>query len=129
MTPAEAFSILAARLLTMTDCPPVAWPNAKFSPVLPRLIFQQPIRAANDPTLAGGHKTRTGRAIIVVATALEDDFGEAGEAIASRIEDLFPTGPLPEHAAGVLTVVQSQILGGYQTDTDWRIPVQIDWRA
>ncbi|PWE26726.1 hypothetical protein C4N9_20930 [Pararhodobacter marinus] len=129
MTPNEAFTIIAARLRAMPDCPPVVWPNTNFEPVLPRLIFQQPVRGANDPTLGGGYKVRTGRAVVIVATALVDDFGDAADTLATQIEALFPTGPLPTQPAGVLTIVQSQVLGGYQTDTDWRVPVQIDWRA
>ena len=129
MTPAKALDLIGQRLFSMYEVPEIVWPNTTRVPVaLPYLTFQVASRGSLDLALAGGAEQLSGRVVVIVVAEL-NTYGKVADKLAQEIKERFPRGPLPAQTDGVLTIVQSQVLSGYPTDTDWRVPVEIDWRA
>ena len=124
MTAAEITQAIGQHLAAMTDCPEIVWPNRITVPAsLPYLTFGMAGRRTEDQTLAGGCETVTGRAVIVVVHRL-NAYASAAEGLAEAVKARFPRGDL-----GGLTIRQAQVLDGYRTDTDYRVPVAVDWIA
>jgi hypothetical protein len=126
MTPSQILNAIGQHLLTMTDCPPVVWPNKQPAtlPALPYLTVQMAARRTFDPTLDGSSETSTGKAVIVVVHDL-NEYSTQADDLAALVKAHFPKGRLTDD----LTIRQSQVLDGYPTDTDWRVPVNVDWVA
>lgn len=126
MTPSQVLNALGQHLVAMPGCPPVIWPNKKPAtlPERPYLVVQVAGRRTFDPTLNGSSETSTGRAVIVVVHDL-NAYSTQADDLAQGVKAHFPKGRL----TGDLTVSLSQVLGAYATDTDWRVPVEIDWIA
>lgn len=124
MTASEIAQAIGEHLAAMDDCPEIVWPNRTTVPAsLPYLTFNMAGRRTDDPTLDGSSETVTGRAIVVVVHRL-NAYATAAEALAEAVKGRFPRGAL-----GDLFIRQAQVLDGYRTDTDWRVPVVIDWIA
>lgn len=124
MTAAEITQAIGQHLAAMTDCPEIVWPNRTTVPAaLPYLTFDMAGRRTDDLTLAGGCETVTGRAIVVVVHRI-NAYASAAEDLAETVKARFPRGQL-----GGLTIRQAQVLDGYRTDTDYRVPVTVDWIA
>ncbi|MGR1582445.1 phage tail terminator-like protein [Thalassobius sp. S69A] len=123
MTPAQILNALAQHLLTLPDCPPVGWPNKKLSPLPepPYLLLQMASRRTIDPTLTGTCETSSGRVVVLVVHK-KDAYSFQADELAEAVKQHFRKGPL-----GDLTIKLSQVLGGYPTDTDWRVPVAVGW--
>lgn len=124
MTPSEIAQVIGDHLAAMTDCPEIVWPNVATIPAsLPYLTFDIAGRRTDDPTLDGTAEVTTGRAVVVVVHRL-NSYATSAETLAETVKTRFPRGTL-----GGLTIRQAQVLDGYPTDTDWRVPVVIDWIA
>lgn len=123
MTPAQVLNMLGQHLLTMPDCPATGWPNKQLQPLPepPYLLVQMASRRTFDPTLTGTSEVSTGRAVVMVVHQ-KNAYSTQADDLAETVKKHFRKGPL-----GDLTVRLSQVLGGYPTDTDWRVPVAIDW--
>ena len=123
MTPAQVQNALGQHLVTLGKT--IVFPNKTTPPpALPYLVMQATARNDIDRSLAGGAGYSEGRQFIVVVHH-KDQFATAADALAYQVKQLFPKAL----RLGKLTIVRSQVLGGYVTDTDYRVPVQIDWIA
>lgn len=125
MTPDAIQTAIGQRLAAMPDCPTVVWPKKTTPPpARPYLVMQIASRSDDDPTLAGDTPVSEGRAVIVCVADL-GGFTTAADALAGRVRDHF----LGQRRIGGVTVLRAQALAGYPTDTDWRVPVAVNWRA
>jgi len=126
MTPSQVLNALGQHLMTLTNCPPVVWPNKQPAtlPARPYLVVQRAARRTFDPTIDGSSETSTGRAVIVVVHDL-NAYSTQADDLAALVKGHFPKGALTSD----LTISLSHVLDGYPTDTDWRVPVAIDWIA
>lgn len=124
MTPSQVLNALGQHLLTMVDCPPVIWPNKKpvNLPDLPYVVVQMTAPKTFDPTLNGSSETSLGRAVFVLVHDL-NAYSTQADALAYAIKSHFKKGRLTDD----LTIKMSQVLGGYPTASDWRVPVAVDW--
>lgn len=124
MTAAEITQTIGQHLAAMADCPEIVWPNRVTVPAsLPFLTFDMAGRRTSDETLDGTAEITTGRAVVVVVHRL-NAYASAAEDLAEAVKARFPRGSI-----GGLTIKQAQVLDGYRTDTDYRVPVAIDWIA
>lgn len=125
MTPDAILNALGQRLAALTSCPPIVWPNKVTTPpARPYLTVQMAARDDIDPTIAGGDGYSEGRMVVVVVSD-PDAYTTAADQLAARIKAHFPKAL----RTGGVTIRSSSVKGGYPTDTDWRIPVLIDWIA
>lgn len=131
MTPAEIQNALGIRLSAMDPALPVVFPNkvwrrdAQGKPILPPfpyLVMQVVSRSDMDAALSGGAEYSTGQQVITVVSAL-DQFSNPADNVAARVKAAFPKAL----ALDGIKIVSSQVLSGYATDRDWRVPVQVNW--
>jgi hypothetical protein len=123
MTPAQILNTIGQHLITLPDCPPTGWPNKKLDPLPepPYLLIQMASRKTVDPTLTGTSESSSGRLIVLIVHE-KDIYSTQADNLAEAVKQHFRKGVL-----GGLTIKLSQVLGGYPTDTDWRVPVAVDW--
>lgn len=123
MTITEIMETLGAHLAAMAGCPELVWPNKTTIPALPYATVALTGLNTTDQTLAGSSEVTTGRLVVVAVYPL-NSYATLAQEMAETIKARFPRGPL-----GALTIRQAQVLDGYPTDTDFRVPVAIDWIA
>ncbi|VDS08873.1 hypothetical protein PARHAE_02058 [Paracoccus haematequi] len=123
MTPSGIQNAIGQHLLAAF--PRIVWPNRTTPlPARPYLVMQNAARSDTDRALAGGKGYSEGRQIVVVVADL-NAFATSADDLAATIRARFPRAL----RLGRLTIVRSQVLPGYTTDTDYRVPVSIDWIA
>lgn len=123
MTPSQTQNAIGQRLATLGK--PIVFPNkSTVAPALPYFVMQAPSRNDIDRALAGGKGYTEGRQFIIVVSR-KDQFTTAADDLAWQVKQHFPKAL----RLGQLTVTGSSVQGGYNTDTDYRVAVQIDWIA
>ena len=103
---------------------PVVWPNKGAAPTRPYLVMQNRSRNDFDRALAGGKGYSEGSQAVVVVSDL-NAFATAAEDLAWLVKEHFPKAL----RLGGVTIRGASVQGGYPTDTDYRVPVIIDWIA
>lgn len=123
MTPDDIEKAIGRHLVTLGKT--IVVPNKTTGvPALPYFVLQERSRADFDPALAGGTEYSEGSHVVVVVSR-KDEFSTPAKVLAWQVKQHFPKAL----RLGRLTIARSQVLGGYGTDTDYRVPVQLDWIA
>ncbi len=124
MKPSEILNALGQHLTGMPDCPPVIWPNKKQDPLpaKPYLVLQMASRRRVDPTLNGTSGNWVGTLSITVVWE-KNTYSTQPDDLAENIRARFEKAV----NAGGVRIFHSEALVGFPTDTDFRVPVSIDW--
>ena len=102
---------------------PIVWQDkATTLPPRPYLVMQNGDQSDINNTLAGEKRSTEGREVVVVVADL-NAFATPAVDLAAAVKARFPKGL----RLGGVTIARSQVLPGYLTDTDWRIPVEVSW--
>lgn len=113
----------------------VAWPNLNSDGTVPYLDVSHPsarregggLRGTAQDTAASVREV--GIFQITVATAEGSGVAE-GEALADKVAGLFPMGLRIDTPSSIVAITAPpNILGGFETDIEWRTPVQISYSA
>ena len=124
MKPSEVITALGKHLGGMPDCPKIVRPNRTQEPLpeKPYLTFQMGRRGYFDPTLDGSCGNSSGSLMIVVVWE-KNAYTSKADDMAEDIRERFNKAT----QVGGVTISASSVLKGFATDTDWRVPVSIDW--
>jgi hypothetical protein len=116
---------IGQHLAAMTDCPPIAWPNADFTPTGTYIEFRHVPGARVDPVISGGFAYQTGIALLTVVTPAGRFAGEAN-AIAAQIAERFPKATRMPADGGNVVIQAPANPGTAFTDGAWfRKPVSV----
>ncbi|WP_158247946.1 hypothetical protein [Paracoccus sp. SY] len=103
----------------------VVFPNKSGPiPAKPYLVMQNRSRTDVDGALAGGKGYSEGSQAVVVVGEL-NAFATAADDLAYAVKERFPKAL----RLGGVTIRGASVQGGYTTETDYRVPVIIDWIA
>lgn len=123
MTPSKIQNVLGQHLVGLGK--PVIFPNKNAPlPARPYLVMQNRSRNDIDRALAGGKGYTEGSQTVVVVSEL-NAFATAADDLAYTVKARFPKAL----RLGGVTIRGSSVQGGYTTETDYRVPVIIDWIA
>jgi hypothetical protein len=102
---------------------PIVWQDkATTLPPRPYLVMQNGNQSDISNTLNGEKRSTEGRVVIIIVGDL-NAFATPAVDLAAAVKARFPKAL----RLGGVTIARSQVLPGYPTDTDWRIPVEVSW--
>lgn len=116
-----------ARLLTLPDVPPIAWPNKDFTPSGTYLEFRISPNDVLDPVISGGYEYEIGIALVTVVTPA-NEFSKESNTIAQAIKAHFPKG-LRLTSVGTTVVINAPVSRGtpFPDGTYFRQPLRISY--
>jgi hypothetical protein len=119
---------IGRHLETMSDCPPVAWPNMDFDPKQAPdgyLEFRHAPSDRYDDTIDATGPIQVG-IVLVTAVLPAGNFATAANALASRVAQRFPkTLRLTSTEGTVLITAPASPSTGFQDGAYFRKPVRI----
>lgn len=131
MTPEQIETAIGAHIATMAGAPTIIRGNQNANPARPFIDFSHHPVMRNRPALsgAGGVVERGFVALSIVAPW--GALGTAANGFAAAITARFPKGlTLPAGSGSITITDDARITGaGYRDMQDWRLPMQIDYRA
>jgi len=119
---------LGQRLESLANVPPIAWPNAAFTPAYPYLEFRHSPNDVLDETGQGGYERQIGFVLVTVVTELNAFSNEAND-IAEAIRRHFPKALRISAGDGtVLINAPTSIAAAFPFDgKEWRLPVRVSY--
>lgn len=125
---AEIENAIGQRLASMTNVPPIAWPNDSFVPGLdPYLEFRRSPNGSFDPVIAGGYAYEIGLALITVASPA-GVFATASNDIAQQVANRFPKALRMTAGSGRVVInAPPSVAPGFQDGAYFRLPVRISY--
>lgn len=125
MTFNDIESALGQRLAGMSEAPPIAWPNADFTPNGAYLEFRHSPTDRIDETYDSAGARQIGIALITVVETSGGFTGNAN-ALAQQVASRFPKGLRMSAGDGtVLIYAPSAPTTGFQDGAYWRQPVSV----
>lgn len=131
MTPEDIYVAIGAHLATMTDAPTIIREAQNADPARPYISFSHHLIMRTRPGLSGGGSVvQSGFVALSIVTAWGQFSTEAND-IAALVMARFPKGlRLPVADSAITIRDDARISGpGYRDMQDWRLPMQIDYRA
>lgn len=138
MTPEDIYVAIGAHLATMTDAPTIIREAQNADPARPYISFSHHLIMRTRPGLSGGGSVvQSGFVALSIVTAWGQNSTEAND-IAALVMARFPKGlRLPVAGSAITIRDEPRINGsgihsidaGYRDMQDWRLPMQIDYRA
>ena len=112
----------------MIDCPPIAWPNADFTPTgAPYIEFRHAPNDRVDPVIDGGYEYQIGLFLLTVVVP-SGGFAGTANTLAQDIANRFPKAlRLPAGAGNVVISAPSSLANGFQDGAYWRQPVRVPY--
>ncbi len=125
---------IGQRLEGMTDCPPIAWPNADYDPkaadAVPYVEFvHSPVQRLDD-TIDASDPRQEGLVLMTVVAA-RGAFTNAANALADAVAARFDTGLRLTLSTGgaVMMTKPADIVQGFTDGIYWRVPVRLNYRT
>jgi hypothetical protein len=131
MTPEQIETAIGAHLATMAGAPVIVRGNQNADPARPFIAFSHSPVMRNRLSLSGaGAVVERGFVALSIVTAWGTN-GTAANGFAAAITARFPKGLRLAAGSGLITITDdARIAGpGYHDMQDWRLPMQIDYRA
>lgn len=127
MNETDIANAITARLDTLSHS--IAWENRDADLTVPYIACQMVRVGKTDPALAGGAAVHQGYAIATVVTQ-KGAFTTEATNISAEVEALFTKGLRLSITGGTVVITKpAEALTGYQDQSDYRLPVRIDYRA
>ncbi|MEP5730822.1 MAG: phage tail terminator-like protein [Sulfitobacter sp.] len=132
MKEADISKALGQHLMTLADVPSIVWENKDKpdSVSRPYLVVQMVRVSRKSLDLAGGGGI-TSRGFMQITIVHElDNWAKPAEELADRIAAHFRKGTKLSENGGTVTVMDSpNVLTALRDESDWRVPIQIDYWA
>ena len=122
---------LSSRLNTLTDAPPIAFENAKYTPVEGETWLRESYLPATSSTIGmepGGSTDFTGVYQISIYIPLDDSKFGAYELV-DAITAHFARGTGLEFDGQAVIIEQVNVAQGLASGSWWLMPVSVNWRA
>lgn len=127
MTFNEIETAVGQRLAGMANVPPIAWPNADFTPSGTYIEFRHSPGTRFDDTIDATNPSQTGIFLLTVVTR-SGGFNTAANTLAQQIADRFPKALRMTAGSGkVLITAPSSLAPPFQDGAYWRQPVRVSY--